>query len=136
MSTAVAFGWLGMVSAISFLEAPLKFRAPGVSVQVGLAIGRSVFRALNGVEIVLALVILAALARSGHPPAAVVIAALASASVLAVQLGVVRPALSRRTAQVLAGEIGARSRAHHAYIALECAKVISLLTLGVLLLDN
>jgi len=71
VSTAVAFGWLGMVSAISFLEAPLEFRAPGVSVQV-----------------------------------------------------------------VLAGEIGARSRAHHAYLALECAKVISLLTLGVLLLDN
>ena len=136
MSTALTFGWLGMVLAISFLEAPLKFRAPGVSVQIGLGIGRLVFRALNAVEIVLALVILAALARDGHPPAAVVVAALTSAAVLAVQVGAVRPALSRRTARVLAGETGARSRAHHAYIALECAKVISLLTLGILLLDT
>jgi hypothetical protein len=28
---AVAFVWLGMVLAISFLEAPLKFRAPDVT---------------------------------------------------------------------------------------------------------
>jgi len=28
VATAVAFLWLGMVLAISFLEAPLKFRAP------------------------------------------------------------------------------------------------------------
>ena len=43
-SSAVAvagiFVWLGMVLATSFMEAPLKFRAPGVTLQVGLAIGR------------------------------------------------------------------------------------------------
>jgi hypothetical protein len=37
---AVTFVWLGMVLAISFLEAPLKFRAPGVTLPIGLAIGR------------------------------------------------------------------------------------------------
>jgi hypothetical protein len=42
--------WLGMVLAISFLEAPLKFRAPGLQLTVGLSIGRIVFRALNVVE--------------------------------------------------------------------------------------
>jgi hypothetical protein len=41
---AVTFVWLGMVLAISFLEAPLKFRAPGVTIPVGLGIGRLVFR--------------------------------------------------------------------------------------------
>lgn len=35
---AVTFVWLGMVLAISFLEAPLKFRAPGLTVPVGLAV--------------------------------------------------------------------------------------------------
>jgi hypothetical protein len=29
VAVAVTFTWLGMVLAISFLEAPLKFRAPG-----------------------------------------------------------------------------------------------------------
>ena len=36
---AVTFTWLGMVLAISFLEAPLKFRAPGITVPLGLLIG-------------------------------------------------------------------------------------------------
>ena len=40
VSIAVTFTWLGMVIAISFLEAPLKFRAPGVTVPLGLGIGR------------------------------------------------------------------------------------------------
>jgi len=56
----VAFTWLGMVLAISFLEAPLKFRAPDVTVRIGLGIGRIVFRALNTVEVVLAAVLVAA----------------------------------------------------------------------------
>ena len=54
VAVAATFVWLGMVLAISFLEAPLKFRAPGVTLQIGLGIGRLVFRALNGCEVVLA----------------------------------------------------------------------------------
>ncbi len=54
VAVAATFVWLGMVLAISFIEAPLKFRAPGVTLQIGLGIGRLVFRALNGVELLLA----------------------------------------------------------------------------------
>lgn len=54
LAVAVAFVWLGMVLAISFLEAPLKFTAPGVTLPTGLGIGRRVFRALNACELVLA----------------------------------------------------------------------------------
>ncbi len=32
---ALAAFWLGLVVAISFIEAPLKFRAPGVTIPVG-----------------------------------------------------------------------------------------------------
>ncbi|MFT4087805.1 MAG: hypothetical protein QM658_11780 [Gordonia sp. (in: high G+C Gram-positive bacteria)] len=46
-SVALVFLWLGMVAAISFLEAPLKFQAPGITVPLGLGIGRLVFRALT-----------------------------------------------------------------------------------------
>ena len=55
---AVVFVWLGMVLAISCLEAPLKFRAPDVTLQIGLGIGRLVFRALNTVEVGFAIAIL------------------------------------------------------------------------------
>lgn len=49
--------WIGFVSAISFMEAWLKFKAPGITLQMGLGIGKLVFRALNKVEIFLALII-------------------------------------------------------------------------------
>ena len=58
LAAAVAFVWLGMVLAISFIEAPLKFRAPGVTLEVGLGIGRLVFRALNTVEVIIAVILL------------------------------------------------------------------------------
>ena len=61
VAVAAVFVWLGMVVAISFLEAPLKFRAPGITLPLGLGIGRLVFRALNVCEAVLAAVILVAL---------------------------------------------------------------------------
>ncbi len=37
IASAVVFVWLGTVLAISFLEAPLKFRAPGVTIPSGWA---------------------------------------------------------------------------------------------------
>ena len=58
VACAVTFVWLGMVLAISFLEAPLKFRAPEVSLRIGLGIGRLVFGALNTVEAIFAATLL------------------------------------------------------------------------------
>jgi uncharacterized membrane protein (DUF485 family) len=52
------FLWIGFVCAISFMEAWLKFRAPGISVPLGLGIGRLVFNALNKVELVFALIVI------------------------------------------------------------------------------
>ncbi len=132
VGTAATFVWLGMVLAISFLEAPLKFRAPGVTVRIGLGIGRLVFRALNGAEAVLAAVVLATVAAAGTP--APLVAAAVAAAVLAAQLAVVRPRLSRRSARILAGEDAPRSHAHVAYVLGEVVKVLALVTTGVLLL--
>jgi hypothetical protein len=49
--------WAGFVSAISFMEAWLKFRAPGITIPLGLGIGRLVFGALNKMELIFATVI-------------------------------------------------------------------------------
>ncbi|MFI2234043.1 hypothetical protein [Nocardia testacea] len=122
--------WLGMVLAISFLEAPLKFRAPGVTTELGLGIGRLVFRALNIVEAVLAAVLLVA-AVVLAPAGAVWIWLAIAVVILVVQLAVVRPPLSRRSDRVLAGEELPRSTAHYWYIGLEIAKVIALIGLAI-----
>ena len=121
--------WLGMVVAISFLEAPIKFRAPGVTVPVGLGIGRLVFRALNGVELVLLLVLSAAF-YAARPETPALIMLVSVAAVLVVQVVAVRPVLSRRSNRILAGEERPRSRMHLVYVALELAKVVLLTALA------
>jgi hypothetical protein len=125
---AVSFTWLGMVLAISFLEAPLKFRAPGVTVPLGLGIGRIVFRALNRVELLLLVAAVVAVALAPRPALVGVVAALVV--LLGVQLGLVRPALNRRSDRVLAGEELPRSQGHLVYVALEVAKVALLVAAG------
>jgi hypothetical protein len=133
VAVAGIFVWLGMVLAISFIEAPLKFRAPGVTLQLGLGIGRLVFRALNTAELVLGAAVLVALALQ-PPPLQVMVAVLVAVVALAVQLLAVRPRLTRRSDAVLAGEVGARSRAPYVYVGFEVIKVIALLVSGILLL--
>jgi len=58
-----------MVVAISFIETPLKFRAPGVTLQIGLGIGRLVFRVLNVCELALAAVVVGSFALKRRPRA-------------------------------------------------------------------
>ncbi|WP_194904713.1 hypothetical protein [Catenulispora rubra] len=129
-AAAATFTWLGMVLAISFLETPLKFRAPGVTIPIGVGIGRLVFRALNFAEAAFALVVIIGIAIAG-PPAAVAVLTTAAGVLLTVQVAVVRPALNRRSDRVLRGEDLPRSRGHLWYVALEIAKVLILVALGI-----
>jgi hypothetical protein len=133
VAVAAIFVWLGMVVAISFIEAPLKFRAPGVTLPVGLGIGRLVFRALNGAELLLAASTAVGLLVRPASVGAVVAAAVAVVA-LVVQVLLVRPHLAKRSNAVLAGEDGPRSRAHLVYIGLELVKVTALIIAGVVLL--
>ena len=142
LAVAAVFIWLGMVAAISFLEAPLKFRAPGVTLQVGLGIGRLVFRALNMCEVVLAAVALVGVVL-GRAPLSAAIAVLVAVAALGAQVVLVRPALSRRSDAVLADAEtaakaagGGRSRAHLFYVGFEAIKVVALLAGGTLLLTS
>ena len=131
LATAAAFIWFGMVAAISFLETPLKFRAPGITVPLGLGIGRLVFKALNIAESVLAIALLAALA-SGRADGRAWIPTVIATACLMIQVAALRPRLDRRAAAVIAGDEIAPSRLHVGYVALEVIKAFTLLTAGVL----
>jgi hypothetical protein len=130
---ALAFVWLGMVLAVSFLEAPLKFRAPGITVPLGVGIGRLVFRALNACETVLALGIVIALGTGPHRTATVVLFAIAAVDLLGCV--VLRRTMDRRvigaTATHEVGDEMPRHNLHFAYIALEVVKVGVLIAVGV-----
>jgi hypothetical protein len=121
-----------MVLAIS-VEAPLKFRAPGITLPLGLGIGRLVFRALNAGEIVLATATAITLALAPRPLAATVLM-IALAATLAVQVVVLRPRLEARAQLIIDGGTPPRSRAHLAYLVLECAKLLMLAAFGIVLL--
>jgi hypothetical protein len=141
VQAAVAFTWLGMVLAISFLETPLKFRAPGISVTLAVGIGRLVFRALNMVEAVFAfgLVIAVILA---WPTVSLWRAALMLAVIVVLIIGaaVLRPAMDARigagqptgqSTNAQPAKAQPRHRLHVGYVALECVKVVLLLVIGV-----
>lgn len=133
LGAAVVFTWLGMVLGISFLEAPLKFRAPGVDLRTGLGIGRLVFRGLNSAEAGLGVLLIIAIG-TGNASAQAVVVSVIAVLLLAAQLIAVRPRLNKRTDLVLSGEPAPRSNTHHAYIALEGAKVVALVVAGALLM--
>jgi hypothetical protein len=135
VAIAAVFVWLGMVLAISCIEAPLKFRAPGVTLQIGLGIGRLVFRALNACELALAAVVLACFVIA-PPAAAVAVETAVAILALLTQVLAVRARLARRSDVVLAGGEGPRSRAHWAYVGLEIVKIIALLIAGASLLTT
>ncbi|WP_433552005.1 hypothetical protein ACQP08_32085 [Micromonospora zamorensis] len=126
---ALPFLWLGMVVAISLIEAPLKFRAPGVTLPLGLGIGRLVFRALNVAEVILlAGLTVAVLGTSiGTAPWAGIGVLW---GVLLTQAAVLRPLLDRRAQLIIDGQRPPASPLHLWYVALELIKIVTLVLLG------
>jgi len=126
--------WFGLVAAISFIEAPLKFQAPGITIPLGLGIGRLVFATLNVVEGI----ILVALGILSFWPAAVRIRRgrlgtwIALAAVFLCKVAVVRPPLNARTDLVLHGAEPGQSPWHYAYIACDLATLALLAASAVL----
>ena len=129
--------WFGMVAAISFLEAPLKFQAPGITIPLGLGIGRLVFFALNVAEglILVALIAvtlwprIAPRLRAGRAQLGVLAAV---AAVYLAKILLIRPPLNARTDLVLAGANPGQSPWHYVYIVADVTTMGLLIALIVL----
>ena len=67
-------------------------------------------------------------------PLAATVLLVALAVTLAVQVAVLRPRLEARAQLIIDGETPPRSRAHLAYIVLECAKLLMLAAFGIILM--
>ena len=123
--------WLGLIIGISLIEAPLKFQAPGITIPLGLGIGRLVFTAMNWVEIVIAAVLLWAILKDG---VGTVFRAVTCTviGVLIVKVAAIRPLLNERTDAVLAGVDDRGSGLHLAYIAADGLLIVGLIALVIL----
>ncbi|EGD53967.1 hypothetical protein [Gordonia neofelifaecis] len=139
LAVAGCFIWLGLVVGISFIEAPLKFQAPGITIPLGLGIGRLVFRALNAVEMVWAAVLIVTVVVGDGWSITTEVALGIAVAALIVQVAAIRPVLSKRTDAVLANPEAVpdkRSTAHYWYVGFDLIKVAALIALGTSLLLN
>lgn len=130
--------WIGLIIGISFIEAPLKFTAPGITIPLGLGIGRRVFLAMNVTEVALAIVLLIALIslrRSNKLQAisnfsTIRIYTFISVAMLVLKTAIIRPLLAVETEAVLAGTSAGGSATHYYYIGVEAILFIALLFLS------
>ena len=122
---AATLVWMGAVGAISFMEAPLKFQAPSISLKTGLEVGQIVFGMLNRMEWVLCLLMLASLLLAGANKKGWLMSALLGV-ILAIQSVVLLPALHHRAELIIQGENPPSSPFHFYYIGLEVLKMILL----------
>lgn len=130
--TVICFIWIGMVLAISFMEAWLKFRAPGINLTLGLGIGKIVFAALSKIELFFAslLVIFLILNKENLLQNTLVTIGFI-ALILLVQLILIMPKLNERADKLIANQKINPSKAHFYYIVLEVFKLVSLFILGI-----
>ncbi|MEO9484322.1 MAG: hypothetical protein ABJG47_12775 [Ekhidna sp.] len=131
LSISVTFLWIGFVCAISFMEAWLKFQAPGITIPLGLGIGRLVFSALNKVEIVLAIsLIISSIADKQIKTKAFAVLGI-TVFILLLQTAWLLPALDARAELFIQNTPPPSSYLHLTYIILEFIKVTLLFIYGI-----
>lgn len=124
-----AIFWLGFFMAISFMEAPLKFTAPGITIAQGLQIGRLVFGVLNKCEWGLLLIVLCT-CLFNRPRALVMFCTIVVCFILLAETFWLLPVLDARAIQYIAGHQQQGVDMHWWYIIFEILKVPALFVIG------
>ena len=136
LQIAIPFIWFGLVGGISFMETPLKFTAPNITLPLGLGIVRIVFSAGNKVEIGLAGLFLISLFVAKPENKYALLCFGIVAFLLILQTVWLLPALKARAAAIISESFATSSHTHYIYIAFEVIKVVLLFTLGWNLADS
>ena len=133
----ITFIWIGFVCAISFMEAWVKFKAPGITTPLGLSIGKVVFGALNRVEVVCAfLILILSLIGKENRELKNRSNILVPIAILFLQTVWLLPALNARASLIIANENVIESILHLWYVLLEITKVTFLFVYGIRSLEK
>ena len=128
----ITFVWIGFVCAISFMESCLKFRAPNVTLSIGLGIGRIIFKALNRVEILLSVIIFINLLLSGEQLLTLRnLAFFIPLLIVLMQASWLLPALDTRAELRMQNAVLPPSNLHFYYIGTEVLKIACLFIFGI-----
>ena len=132
----INFIWIGFVSAISFMEAWLKFQAVGMTMKLGVAVGQLIFQALNKVELVCAAVILGTLIfnRPILFKFDYTFFFWGALTILILQTFWILPILDHRANLLIQGQKIQEQYYHFVFIIFEVAKVICLFIYGIKIL--
>lgn len=137
LSIIALFIWIGFVGAISFMEAWLKFRAEGVTLSIGLNIGKIVFQALNKMEWAFFIIILSELMlRKAKITTTRILYLFIPAVALILQSFWLLPVLNERADLLIQGQSLASSNIHFVYVAVEIVKIVCLFVFGISLLKE
>lgn len=137
ISLICTFLWIGFVCAISFMEAWLKFKAPGITLPLGLGIGRLVFNVLNKVEWVFAITIIGNIIFSKSQFLSFQnLLYLIPLLLLIVQSVWVLPMLDARAELHIQNQMVPPSNLHFYYVGMEAVKVICLTIFGITLFNK
>lgn len=130
---AVLLFWAGFVSSISFMEAWLKFRAKGVTLTIGLSIGKKIFTSLNRMEWIFSLLyVLPGIYLLKFNFELRTLLTILVFAILLIQTFLVLPQLNQRVDDILNGEILRKSFLHLYFGSLEILKVLLLILLSYL----
>ncbi|MET4692464.1 hypothetical protein [Endozoicomonas lisbonensis] len=121
--------WSGMILGISFLEAPVKFHAPSLTLATGVDVGRHVFGVFEKVQWVF-LVILAGILFGLPLTKAILCAAALIALCQLVQTLWLLPILNSRAEQIISGQPVLPSNSHTGFAITELLKLFALLWLA------
>ncbi|MDO5981082.1 hypothetical protein [Flavivirga spongiicola] len=133
INIATTYIWIGFVCAISFMEAWLKFLAPGIDTKLGLGIRQLVFAALNKVEIVCAIIIsVMFLLKNYLPPTSFIIVVV----ILLLQSIWFLPYLDERADHIINGLQVPESNIHVLFVILEISKIVGLNIFGIKILKK
>ncbi len=129
--SGIFFFWAGFVCSISFMEAWLKFRAPGVTLPIGLSIGKLIFTALNRMEWVFVFILMVLLVPHIKKFSVTAVSIFATTIVLLlIQTIWLLPQLNDRAEQIIAGHQPGESYVHMLFGIAEVLKVLFLIYLG------
>lgn len=119
--------WIGFVCAISFMESWVKFSAPGVTIPIGVGIGRLVFSILNKVEWLFVFTILGSLVLlKGLKFSLNNLLIIIPFIILITQTAYTLPAMDLRAELQIQGQSVAPSNLHFYYVGMEVVKVFCL----------
>jgi len=127
--STIALLWAGMIIGISFLESWVKFRAPSLTREIGLDVGRTVFKFFHHVQNVLLLLIIG-LSVFAKFPLIDWLLLLGLTIILSMQLFWLFPQLNRRADAIIAGINPSSSHIHTFYGVTEILKWCILVTLA------